>query len=458
MVDFTLSEKQTIALDILDDSTTTDILYGGSAGGGKSFFGCFWQIRNRLLYPKSRGIILRKSLKDLISITIDTTFKEVAEMMGAGKYWNYKINQQTGVITFDNESMIYLRDAAYNPSDINYDRLKVEVTDAFIEEATQVPEQAYKMIRSRIRYMVKDVPKLLITSNPAECWVKYEFIKDKNGHHLTLPPHKKFVQAFVSDNPNRQFAKQYTETLEGLDPKLRDMYLYGNWDLNVNDNPFFYSYNQRHSTLESYSIDRSKPIQLSFDFNQDPCVCVVSQRMDKSLNIFDTIIENHKSYAGLSPLEAVCKTIKQKYLDTNIVKPYYIQVTGDASGRSGSADRQDNYTFYTTIAKSLGINPIQIVTRKMNTTHVFSGRICNEVLRSVNIKFWNVPELTADINRAYSDNEGSLNEAKKKHGLHLVDAFRYLIDMYFSYTGNGYYTDINLIIANIKRYATISNN
>ena len=171
------------------------------------------------------------------------------------------------------------------------------------------------------------------------------------------------MQAFVSDNPNRQFAKQYTETLEGLDSKLRDMYLYGNWDLNVNDNPFFYSYNQRHSVLESYSIDRTKPIQLSFDFNQDPCVCVVSQRVDKSFNIFDTIIENQKSYAGLSPLEAVCKTIKQKYLDTNIVQPYYIQVTGDASGRSGSADRQDNHTFYTTIAKSLGINPIQIVTQ-----------------------------------------------------------------------------------------------
>lgn len=452
-----ISSKQTLALDLLEDKVTTEVMYGGAAGGGKSWLLCLWQIQNRLKYKGSRGIILRKSLKDLMTITIDATFKEVAMLMGAGKYWNYTINSQKGTINFDNGSVIYLRDAAYNPSDPYYDRLKVEVTDAAIDEATQVPHKAYQMIKSRIRYMLDEIklpPKLLICSNPGECWVKYEFIKDKKGNIIDLPINKKFVSAKLDDNPNNEFVKQYTETLSNLDPISKSMLLYGNWDINTNDNPFFYSFNlQRHTTLEKYTIDKDKPIQISFDFNANPCVCVLSQRIGKDINILDAISENQQSYAGLSPLQAVCQTIKRKYLNNGLIKPYYIQVTGDASGRSGSADRQNNNTFYTTICKELGLNPNQVCVRLANISHVMSGEICNTFLRVGNIKMYDCAELVSDLNRAYTDKDGTLNEAKKEHGLHLVDAFRYLIDLYASYTPNGFYNQIDKILNNINQYA-----
>ena len=50
-----LTKKQTLALDLLEDKSTNEVLYSGAAGGAKSFLGCYWQIKNRLKYPGSRG-------------------------------------------------------------------------------------------------------------------------------------------------------------------------------------------------------------------------------------------------------------------------------------------------------------------------------------------------------------------------------------------------------------------
>ncbi len=40
-----LTAKQTIALDLLEDEETEELLYGGAAGGAKSVLGCYWQLK-----------------------------------------------------------------------------------------------------------------------------------------------------------------------------------------------------------------------------------------------------------------------------------------------------------------------------------------------------------------------------------------------------------------------------
>ena len=69
-----LSIKQTIALDYLEDDTTKEVGYGGGAGGGKSILGCYWQLKNRLKYPDTRGLIGRASLKTLKETTLQSFF------------------------------------------------------------------------------------------------------------------------------------------------------------------------------------------------------------------------------------------------------------------------------------------------------------------------------------------------------------------------------------------------
>ena len=150
-----LSIKQTIALDLLEDKTTNEILFGGGAGGGKTALGCYWQLKQRLKYPNTRGLIGRAVLKTLKETTL-VSFFQVAKLQGleAGKH--YKYNGQMSQIELFNGSVILLKDLYAYPSDPNFDELgSLEITDAFIDEANQIEDKARNIIKSRIRFQLE---------------------------------------------------------------------------------------------------------------------------------------------------------------------------------------------------------------------------------------------------------------------------------------------------------------
>ena len=224
-----LSIKQTIALDYLEDNITTEIGYGGGAGGGKSILGCYWQIKKRLKYPDTRGLIGRASLKTLKETTLQSFFL-VAKLQGLKNGIHYKYNAQSNIITFHNGSLIYLKDLFLYPSDPNFDELgSLEITDCFIDESAQISKKAKDIIGSRMRYNLEPYdlkPKLLWTSNPSKNWNYSEFylLHKKNE----LPKYRKFVQSLVTDNPH--IDKNYIENLEKLPEIDKQRLLYGNWE------------------------------------------------------------------------------------------------------------------------------------------------------------------------------------------------------------------------------------
>lgn len=224
-----LSHKQTEAIDYLDDNTTTELLYGGGAGGGKSALGCYWQLKRRLKYPGTKGLIGRASLKTLKETTLQTFF-EICSMQGltAGRHYNY--NQQSNIITFFNGSIILLKDLFQYPSDPNFDELgSLEITDAFIDEANQTVEKAWNIVKSRIRFKLDEfnlIPKMLGCCNPAKGWIYNKFYKpSKEG---TLNKNFKFIPALVDDNP--AISAFYKENLLSLDENSKQRLLYGNWE------------------------------------------------------------------------------------------------------------------------------------------------------------------------------------------------------------------------------------
>lgn len=263
-----LSIKQTKALDYLEDSVTNEVLFGGSAGGGKSFLGCYWMLKNRLRYPNTRGLIGRAKRKTLYETTLNS-FWAVCSLQGVKPNVHYTFNSQTGLMKFFNGSEILWKDLYAYPSDPEFDELgSLEITDAFIDEANQITVKAKQIVRSRIRYNLNKYlpaqaghdpeetanlvpsnfnevgqpiewiskltndstpclqPKILMTCNPAKNWTYSQFFKPNQAG--TLQENRQFIQSLVTDNP--YVDPSYIENLKQLDPASQERLLHGNWD------------------------------------------------------------------------------------------------------------------------------------------------------------------------------------------------------------------------------------
>lgn len=142
-----LNIKQTEALDFLEDDKTEEVLFGGAAGPGKSSLGCYWQIKRRLKYPGTRGFIGRAKFNTLLETTLKTFF-EIAEKQGLKRGNHFDLTgswdkENKNCIIFKNGSLIFLRDLFQYPSDPEFDELgSLEITDAFIDECSQVVRKA----------------------------------------------------------------------------------------------------------------------------------------------------------------------------------------------------------------------------------------------------------------------------------------------------------------------------
>lgn len=132
------SEKQYLAYKILLDKATSFLLYGGSAGGGKSWLGCEWLLTNCYNYPGTRWFIGRRERTRLMS-TSYITWQKVCKWHGIPDT-DWKLNGQYNYIEFiaghAKGSRIDLIDLAFKPADPEYSRLgSLEFTGGWIEEA-----------------------------------------------------------------------------------------------------------------------------------------------------------------------------------------------------------------------------------------------------------------------------------------------------------------------------------
>lgn len=229
-----LNQKQSLALDYLEDSETTELLYGGGAGGGKSILGCYWLMKMALRYDESRFVMGRANMKTLKETTY-LSFLKVAKMQGLQADVHFLVTSAQhkefpNCILFPNKSVILMKDLQYYPSDPEFDELgSLEITGGFIDEANQVTIKAKQILQSRMRHNITQygiLPKLLMSCNPAKNWTYQEFYKPyKTGQ---LKPYQKFIQALVDDNPD--IDPSYRENLLKLDKNSKERLLYGNWE------------------------------------------------------------------------------------------------------------------------------------------------------------------------------------------------------------------------------------
>jgi hypothetical protein len=275
-IDINLTKKQSQAWKLLMDDKTNIVLYGGSAGAGKSWLGCLWVTTLCLKYNGIRCLIGRTVLQQLKLTTLNTLF-EVLQQMGLKSGEHYVYNGQSNVITFNNKSEIILKDLQFQPSDPNFDSLGgIEITACFIDEAAQISYLAYNILKSRIRFKLTEYnlePKMLMTCNPGQVWLKKEFyIPYIQG---TLDPTKAFIPALPLDNPH--LPPSYIEMLRSLPPSQRRRLLEGDWNYMEEDDSLFNFDHISSSVFKNVPLVEDKKY-LSVDvarFGSDRSVVVV---------------------------------------------------------------------------------------------------------------------------------------------------------------------------------------
>lgn len=239
------------------------LFYGGSKGSGKSYLIRAKEIYNRLKYPNTKGLIVRKTYPELLSNHIRKFFEEYP----ITREW---YNKSEKTIYYPNGSTTefsYLK----NTDDV-YTYQGREYENISIDEITQHEEITFKILRSSLRTSNAELskagfkPTMLLTGNPGGIghqWVKRLFV-DEEYKPEENPEDFDFIQAFVTDN--RALLKAdpaYVKRLEDLPDALRRAYLEGDW--NIHAGQAFDELSRSKHIIEPYKLPNNTKYFAGYD-------------------------------------------------------------------------------------------------------------------------------------------------------------------------------------------------
>lgn len=212
------------------DADADEVLFGGAAGGGKSYGQLADALIYALKYPGSKQLILRKTYPELEHSMIITSLtfypKSVCKYSSATRKWN-----------FVNNSVIEFGYCAAKADVLRYQGAEYEVVR--FDELTHFTEDQYTYLISRIRG-VNPYPKMVKSStNPGgigHSWVKRRFIDGIEPNKVSSDPEtgarRLFIPSYVQDNVFLMKSdKSYIKRLEQLPEKERKALLCGEWDI-----------------------------------------------------------------------------------------------------------------------------------------------------------------------------------------------------------------------------------
>lgn len=208
------------------------IAFGGARGGGKS-----WSVRTKakllcLSYPGIKCMIVRKTYPELQANHIAQLCAELNTGNPDKKKRLASYNDARKEITFKNGSKILFR---YCDAEKDVDRFQgTEVDVLFIDESTLMSEEQLRKLTACVRGVNEFPKRIYFTCNPggqSHAYHKRLFI-DRRYEDGENPADYSYIQSLVTDNKALMKADpDYVRKLQALPKHLRDMWLYGRWDI-----------------------------------------------------------------------------------------------------------------------------------------------------------------------------------------------------------------------------------
>lgn len=275
-MDIEITEKQ----DLFINSTAFETLFGGAAGGGKSYGQLIDAFLYALKYSKSKQIIFRRTFPDLEKSLIRTSLevypREVATYNSSKHVWNFKNGSIIDFAYIDNEKDVYQYQSA------EYDVIR-------FDELTHFTEFMYTYMISRCRGANPYPKHIKSSTNPGgigHSWVKARFIDigEPNVIHTFKEGTRIFIPSLIQDNMfllDRD--PDYVTRLDNLPEKERKALKFGDWD--IFDGQFFTEFNRSIHVCTPFEIPKDWRRFRTRDYGLDMCaVCWIA--LDWKMNAY----------------------------------------------------------------------------------------------------------------------------------------------------------------------------
>jgi hypothetical protein len=250
-----------------------EVLYGGAAGGGKSYAMLADPLRY-MQHPQFSGLLLRHTTEELRELIWKS--QEMYPKIYPGIKWSERKMQWVA----PSGARLWFSYLDRDEDVLRYQGLAFSWVG--FDELTQWPTPfPWNYMRSRLRSTAPDLPIYMrATTNPGgpgHAWVKKMFVDPSppgkafwatdidtgetltypNGHSKAGQPlfKRRFIPAMLTDNPYLSAQGDYETMLLSLPEHQRKQLLEGNWD--VAEGAAFTEFNRKEHVIEPFDIPRN---------------------------------------------------------------------------------------------------------------------------------------------------------------------------------------------------------
>ena len=223
-----------------------------------------------------------------------------------------------------------------------------------------------------------DDAEMFITTTPEGYHFTYDFmVQDHNTS-------KYLVHGKTTDN--HYLPESYIQSLrDNYDDNLLKAYLLGEFCNLQKGSTYVFD---RDKNVGECRYDRTKPIYVGMDFNNDPMACCIIQEQPHSpqIKVIDEIMLTHQGSGDLLT-ERMCQTIRQRYPNNQYhVFPDATGASKHSSSRFSDLElirRQPNFMVHVKHINPLVINRVNSVNNNLNKGNVIIDPKCKSLIKDL---------------------------------------------------------------------------
>lgn len=291
------------------------ILYGGAAGGGKSYFlrwAAVYLLIRYFVKFKMRGVtigIFCETYQTLQDRQVSKVMQEFPEWLGS-----YHV-ASNGM-----QNMFVLRDefgggriAFRNLDDVNKYRSS-EFACIMVDELTMNLQDVFDTLRFRLRWtdfatkqeLPHDELKFVATTNPTGVgmgWVKKLWVQKNFDDYADMENLEDFIKSFVfvqATYKDNKYLTGYEQQLSSLPSRMREALMLGSWD--TFEGQFFDEWRQSIHVVNPFEIFYSNNLYVGLDFGTraHSSVSFFLQGEEQKLYKYKEIYETGHTYSSLA--------------------------------------------------------------------------------------------------------------------------------------------------------------